>query len=211
MHDGKGNGIEIGGGNQTSDQTNSGIVLAYNVIHNITPGYSNGIYNGIDINYAQNGFATGNQVWAVASQNMTLEGSTGTSTSSTGWTVTGNSFDTTNDTQYNGTACTTYAGCIPMYVYEYSLSGGLTMWRRRSWSTLSIHTSFTTPAPDRTRPTTIRSLNSTRSALTAKFLERTQLLTDRRRPAAPVARAQCRQALVAQSLSAIPIPPRASS
>ena len=127
MHDGKGNGIEIGGGNQTSDQTNSGIVLAYNVIHNITPGYSNGIYNGIDINYAQNGFATGNQVWAVASQNMTLEGSTGTSTSSTGWTVTGNSFDTTNDTQYNGTACTTYAGCIPMYVYEYSLSGGLTM------------------------------------------------------------------------------------
>lgn len=124
VHNSFGNGVEIGGGNDSTDPNNNSPYLANNVIHDISPAYANGVYNGIDVNHATNGVATGNTIYRVASSSMTLEAD---SNPSSGWQVYGNTFDATGNTYIDGTACTSSNRCFTMYVRNTSLAGGLTM------------------------------------------------------------------------------------
>jgi hypothetical protein len=94
IHNGKGNGVEDGGCFDTgnSDCNNTNTFIGYNTIHDLVSGYNFELYNGIDVNYAYNGIAIGNTVYAVAADDMTLEGYT-LGLSSSGWLVENNIFD----------------------------------------------------------------------------------------------------------------------
>ena len=119
-----GNGIEIGGGFQTSDQNNNEPYVAYNVIHNMGTAYSDGLYNGIDVNHATNGTATGNDIYAVLQACMTLESDTA---ASSGWTVDKNTFNASQNLSYNGSTPKATAVATPFYITNISLAGGITM------------------------------------------------------------------------------------
>jgi hypothetical protein len=119
-----GNGIEIGGGFQTSDQNNNEPYIAYNVIHNMGTAYSDGLYNGIDINHATNGTAVGNNIYAVLQACMTLESDTA---ASSGWAVNNNTFNASQNLSYAGTTPALTTVATPFYITNISLAGGITM------------------------------------------------------------------------------------
>jgi len=119
-----GNGIEIGGAFQTSDENNNKPYIAYNVIHNMSPAYSDGLYNGIDVNHATNGTAIDNNIYAVLQACMTLESDTG---ASSGWTVNNNTFNASQNLAYNGAKPAGTAVATPFYITNISLAGGITM------------------------------------------------------------------------------------
>jgi hypothetical protein len=108
-----GNGIEVGGGFQTSDQNNNEPYVVYNVIHNMSPAYSGGLYNGIDVNHATNGKAIGNNIYAVLQACMTLESDTA---ASSGWTVNNNTFNASQNLAYNGAKPAGTNVATPFYI-----------------------------------------------------------------------------------------------
>jgi Chitobiase/beta-hexosaminidase C-terminal domain len=123
MHDSFGNAVQAGTGMRTTDLS-TGLSLRYNNFTNIRPAYDEGLYNGIDINYVANGFAIGNTCSNVANDCMTLEAD---SAPSGGWTVTGNTFDASQNVYANDTAPTAEDRVYPFYIRNTSLAAGLTM------------------------------------------------------------------------------------
>jgi hypothetical protein len=119
-----GNGIEIGSAFQASDVNNNEPYLSNNVIHNLGTAYQDGLYNGIDINHATNGTATNNNVYAVLASCMTLESDTG---ASSGWTVSNNTFNASQNLAYNGSKPAGTNVATPFYITGISLAGGITM------------------------------------------------------------------------------------
>lgn len=115
IHDAAGNGIEVTTGIQSTTPT--GEILQANRIINMLPGYGNTLFNCIDINPSTGGYAIDNVVAKCAAADMTLEGS------STGWTVSGNLFDATNNTSSTGGTVTSSTPAYPMLVISTSLSG----------------------------------------------------------------------------------------
>jgi hypothetical protein len=119
-----GNGIEIGGAFQTSDENNNEPYIAYNVIHNMGTAYSDGLYNGIDVNHATNGTAIDNDIYAVLQSCMTLESDTG---ASSGWKVSNNTFNASQNLAYNGSKPAGTNVATPFYITNISLAPGITM------------------------------------------------------------------------------------
>jgi len=117
VHNSQGNGLEIGGCLQasTTDCNNNGILVGYNTFHDLTPAYTDNLYNGLDINYATNGTAVGNTIYDVAAADMSLEGYS-LGQASTGWLIEGNTFDATHNVSTTGVCCSG----VPMYVTNYS-------------------------------------------------------------------------------------------
>jgi hypothetical protein len=119
-----GNGIELGGGYQSSDINNNEAYLSNNVIHNLGPAYQDGLYNGIDVNHATNGTAINNNIYAVLASCMTLESDTG---ASSGWTLDNNTFNASQNLSYNGSTPAKTTVATPFYITNISLAGGITM------------------------------------------------------------------------------------
>lgn len=123
VRDSFGNGMEIGTGLTSSDLSTAPYV-GFNTIKHIRAAFTNSLYNGIDVNYATGGIATGNTVFDVAQSNFTLEADV---SASSGWIVNGNQLDASQNTYLDGTTPTTTNRVYPFYIRNTSLSGGLTM------------------------------------------------------------------------------------
>jgi hypothetical protein len=121
VHDSFGNGLEIGSGFQTADQTNNAPYVAFNDIHDILPAYSNGLFNGIDTNYATNGTYYMNRIYRVSAAGLTLEGSGSSATSSSGSTVNYNQIDASQN--YGATGSPSSGTAYPMFVTATSVTG----------------------------------------------------------------------------------------
>ncbi len=122
-HDSFGNFAQLGSGLNPVN-LDAGGHLEYNTFTRLTPAYSNGLYNGIDVNYAADLVILGNQCSAVASACLTLEADSGPSA---GATVIGNTFDASKNVTYQGAAPGGTQRVYPFYIRDTSLAGGLNM------------------------------------------------------------------------------------
>jgi hypothetical protein len=122
-HDSFGNGLEAGPGLRPTDLS-TGLYVGYNDFEHLRSAYNNQLYNGIDINFVAQGTAIGNHCADVAFTCMTLEADTG---ASSGWTITGNSFDASQNVYADGNAPNTSIRVYPFYIRDTSLAGGLKM------------------------------------------------------------------------------------
>lgn len=122
-HNSFGNGLESGQGMRPADLS-TGLYVGYNNIEHLRSAYNNQLYNGIDINFVANGTAIGNNCLDVAFTCMTLEADSG---ASSGWTVTANSFDASQNVYVDGSTPTSSVRVYPFYIRDTSLAGGLTM------------------------------------------------------------------------------------
>lgn len=123
VHNSFGNGLEAGGGLRPTDLS-TGLEVSNNDFEHLRPAYNNLLYNGIDINFVANGTAVGNHCLDVAFACMTLEADNG---ASSGWTVTGNTFDASQNVYANGSAPNAWIRVYPFYIRDTSLAGGLKM------------------------------------------------------------------------------------
>ncbi len=122
-HNSFGNGLEAGQGLRLTDLS-TGLYVGYNDFEHLRSAYNNQLYNGIDINFVANGTAIGNHCLDVAFTCMTLEADNG---ASSGWTVTANSFDASQNVYVDGSAPNSSIRVYPFYIRNTSLAGGLTM------------------------------------------------------------------------------------
>jgi hypothetical protein len=122
-HNSFGNGLEAGPGLRKTDLS-TGLHVGYNDFEHLRPAYNNQLYNGIDINFVAHGTAIGNRCLDVAFACMTLEADSGPSS---GWTVTANSFDASQNVYADGSAPNSSIRVYPFYIRDTSLAGGLTM------------------------------------------------------------------------------------
>lgn len=122
-HNSFGNGLEAGPGLRLSDLS-TGLYVGYNDFEHLRSAYDHNLYNGIDINYVANGTAIGNRCLDVAFTCMTLEADSG---ASSGWKVTENTFDASQNVYANDSAPTSILRVYPFYIRDTSLAGGLTM------------------------------------------------------------------------------------
>lgn len=122
-HNSFGNGLEAGPGLRPTDLS-TGLYVGYNDFEHLRPAYNNQLYNGIDINFVAGGTAVGNNCLDVAFTCMTLEADNGPSS---GWTVTTNSFDASQNVYADGSAPNSSIRVYPFYIRDTSLAGGLTM------------------------------------------------------------------------------------
>ncbi len=122
-HDSFGNGLEAGPGMRQTDLS-TGLHVGYNDFEHLRSAYNNLLYNGIDINFVVDGTAVGNRCLDVAFTCMTLEADNG---ASSGWTVTANSFDASQNVYADGSAPNSSIRVYPFYIRDTSLAGGLTM------------------------------------------------------------------------------------
>ncbi len=130
-HNSFGNGLEAGPGLRPTDLS-TGLDVSNNDFEHLRPAYNNLLYNGIDINFVANGTAIGNHCLDVAFTCMTLEADNG---ASSGWTVTGNAFDASQNVYANGSAPNASIRVYPFYIRDTSLAGGLKM----SQNTLTVN------------------------------------------------------------------------
>jgi len=123
-HNSFGNGLESGQGLRSADLS-TGLFVGYNTFEHLRSAYNNLLYNAIDINYVANGTAIGNTCVDVAAACMTLEADGG---ASSGWTVTANSFDASQNLYIDNSAPNNSTNRVyPFYIRDTSLAGGLTM------------------------------------------------------------------------------------
>ena len=122
-HNSFGNGLEAGPGLRATDLS-TGLYVGYNDFEHLRSAYKSLLYNGIDVNFVANGTAIGNYCLDVAFTCMTLEADNG---ASTGWTVTGNTFDASQNVYVDGSVPSSAIRVYPFYIRDTSLAGGLTM------------------------------------------------------------------------------------
>jgi hypothetical protein len=120
-HDSYGNFLQVGVGISSGSPS---IYIAGNRFIHLRSAYANELYNGIDVNYAINGVATGNLCADVSNDCMTLEAD---SAPSSGWAIYGNTFDASNNVYTDNSTPTSTNRVYPFYIRNTSLSGGLTM------------------------------------------------------------------------------------